>query len=67
MSKQERTERCTPAERAFLDALIEGMNLAIPESCFVCPVCEYDGLSPKTDALKTTLENLELELKDGNR
>ena len=62
--KRNQTERCTPAERAFLDALERTMYVDIPE---LCPVCDYDGLEPKTEALRATLDQLRQEMKNGNR
>jgi hypothetical protein len=63
MSKQDKTELCTPAERAFLDAMKKTMYVDIPE---LCPICDYDGLEPKTEVLRTTLDRLRQEMKSGN-
>lgn len=54
----DRTETCTPAERAFLDALYaqERDFLYQPQGSekqtqWSCPFCDYEALGPASDAI----------------
>lgn len=52
----DRTERCTPAERALLNEMFrEDLVIYRPDDglyWYDCPFCGYDGLGAKTPALR---------------
>ena len=64
ISGQKVQPRCTEAEREFLDALAEssyGKSYDGRGLYRGCPVCDYDGLEPKTHRLIEAIRALESE------